>query len=165
MQSVYRHSREVEWHSYKPPAGVALMWLLRCLRNERRDVHLSRLLIQQIADQKIPVIPTSRAAVIYNAAHLGFTTEARILWERWRTDPESPYLAGMCAMMLRVVSAFLSAEAAARRVAMQRPALQTAAPDLDIRTAPAATGTGAEDRRLAVVLQGKRGGRRRRREG
>ena len=121
MQAVYRHSREITDHSYRPPRGISLAWFARYLRSERRDVHLSRVLAKHIVEEDIPVEPSARGSLIYNAASFGFTMYARTLWERWSVGPDRSYVVAMSATMLRLVSAFVSGESATRRAAMRRP--------------------------------------------
>ncbi|KAI0755295.1 hypothetical protein C8Q80DRAFT_1094372 [Daedaleopsis nitida] len=121
VQAVYRHSRDIEGHSYRPPRGNALAWFGRYLRAERRDVHLSRVLAKQVVDENIYVEPSVRGSLLYNTAAFSFTLQTRALWERWSTGAERSYVVCMSATMLRIVSAFVNGAAATRRAAMRKP--------------------------------------------
>ncbi|RPD62813.1 hypothetical protein L227DRAFT_599572 [Lentinus tigrinus ALCF2SS1-6] len=116
-QAVYRHSREITHYSYNPPGGPALIWFILYLRGVRRDVHLSRVLTNHIAEGNVHVVPFARNAVVYNAAAQGFTLPARTLWERWSEGADGKYIAASSATMLRFVSAFTNTEATVLRAA------------------------------------------------
>ncbi|TBU26010.1 hypothetical protein BD311DRAFT_867100 [Dichomitus squalens] len=132
VESVYRAARKIETYPYPPPRGQALLYFMRYLLQNSRNVHLARLLAQQIVEEDIPLPPTVRGDFISNIAVFGFTSYARALWERYSTGPDMLYVVGRRAVMLRLVSAFLKAEAIVMRTVRQRwPSEPTVAPRIN----------------------------------
>ncbi|PIL22911.1 hypothetical protein GSI_15607 [Ganoderma sinense ZZ0214-1] len=121
VEVVYRATWKVKaTHSYPPPRGKAILSFMQYLQQNSRNVHLARLLVQQVAEEDVPLPPPVRADFIGNAAALGFTLHARALWERYSTGPDRLAVVGRRAVMLRLVSAFVKAEAIALRTVRNR---------------------------------------------
>lgn len=102
-------------HSYPPPRGKTILSFMQYLQQNSRNVHLTRLLVQQVVEEEVPLPPPIRGDFIGNAAALGFTLYARALWERYSTGPDRLSVVGRRTVMLRLVSAFVKAEAIAIR--------------------------------------------------
>ncbi|KAI1794806.1 hypothetical protein LXA43DRAFT_1179154 [Ganoderma leucocontextum] len=121
VEIVYSAARKVKaTHSYPPPRSKTLLSFMQYLQQNSRNVHLTRLLVQQVVEEDIPLPPPIRADFVGNAAALGFTAYARALWERYSTGPDRLSVVGRRSVMLRLVSAFVKAEAIAIRTVRTR---------------------------------------------
>ncbi|KAM5538634.1 hypothetical protein V8D89_007663 [Ganoderma adspersum] len=107
-------------HSYPPPRGKTILSFMQYLQQNSRNVHLTRLLVQQVVEEEVPLPPPIRAGFIGSAAALGFTLHARAIWERYSTGPDRLAVVGRRSVMLRLVSAFVKAEAIAMRTIRNR---------------------------------------------
>ncbi|KAI9057472.1 hypothetical protein FKP32DRAFT_1660972 [Trametes sanguinea] len=107
VQVVYGHSREVQHHSYPPPRDTTLVRMTEFFDSKSHNVHLARVLATQVMDEHISLLPQVRPRFIMHVARLGFSTQARALWERFATGEDGIYIYGHAPLMLRMVSLFM----------------------------------------------------------
>ena len=90
------------------PSGSALTWFLRHLSCQTTLLHLTRRLVEQVADRCEPIPLTDRAVFITIAAENGFASHARSLWMRYSSGREGWIVARNAAMVVRMCSLFAS---------------------------------------------------------
>ncbi|KAF8558234.1 hypothetical protein OG21DRAFT_1220426 [Imleria badia] len=105
----YSHtrSRRVKtMKDYPSPQGATLTWLMTYLVGQKHDKHLARSLAKQVVDTSEPIPRYDRGRFIALTASQGFSTEARVLWERYSVGHGHEFVVRNAATMLRVVSLF-----------------------------------------------------------
>ncbi|TFK73602.1 hypothetical protein BDN72DRAFT_166749 [Pluteus cervinus] len=103
-----REERVLAHHSYPPPHGGALPWLLNHIASRSNRTYLARQLVNDVVDKNLSIPVQFRAQFISNAASKGFGSAARTLWERYTTDadPDRAAIVGHSALMIRMISLF-----------------------------------------------------------
>ncbi|KAI0820423.1 hypothetical protein BC628DRAFT_857212 [Trametes gibbosa] len=119
-EAIYRLSRSLPNHSYPPPRDESLLRLLVHLGTKSRNIHLARLLVQQVVESDITLSPHVRAPFIAQAAALGLALPARALWEQYSVGPYAQYVVGNGLTMIRMVSLFVRIADQAAAVASKR---------------------------------------------
>ncbi|KAI0669176.1 hypothetical protein C8Q78DRAFT_1042008 [Trametes maxima] len=106
-EHVYARSRDLGSSSYPPPRDMTILRLMEYLSTRDRNTNLARTLVTQVVDENIPLIPPARAPFIAHAAVLGFSSQARQLWQRYSTGHDAQLVIANGATMLRMVSVFM----------------------------------------------------------
>ncbi|KIM89083.1 hypothetical protein PILCRDRAFT_812977 [Piloderma croceum F 1598] len=101
-------SQIVSRHTYPPPQGNALVWLLHHLTLNTNNTYLARRLVDYVVGHREPIPPQDRGRFIALTAACGFGLQARTLWERYTVGRDSDLVFGHAGAMLRLVSLFSS---------------------------------------------------------
>ncbi|KAF7422659.1 hypothetical protein PC9H_010815 [Pleurotus ostreatus] len=108
-ESVYALSRShsiAKAHTYPPPQGSALPWLMGYLTHVSKNEHLARQLVAQVVDDYEPIPLQFRARFISFVAMNGSATHARNLWERYAVGKDKDAILAHSGLMLRMVDLF-----------------------------------------------------------
>ncbi|KAI6042704.1 hypothetical protein EDC04DRAFT_2657955 [Pisolithus marmoratus] len=90
------------------PRGMAFVWLMSYLLEERHNIHLARSLAKQLVQFPVPIPPHERATLVSMVAKNGFAESARALWQRYAVGKDHELIVGNARAMVRVVSLFAS---------------------------------------------------------
>jgi hypothetical protein len=108
---LYEHTQSfpiVSRHTYPPPEGDALVWLLHHLAVNNKNLYLARRLVEYVVEHYEPIPPQARAQFIALTATCGFASLSRELWERYTAGLDRDMVGGNAATMLRLVSVYMS---------------------------------------------------------
>jgi hypothetical protein len=90
---------------YQAPCGPSLLWLFEAMLKDTKNVHLCRILAQEVVESDIDIPVYDRGHFVRLLASAGFARAARDLWKRYSQD-EIQGVIGHAGAMIRLVSLF-----------------------------------------------------------
>ncbi|VDB85550.1 unnamed protein product [Peniophora sp. CBMAI 1063] len=120
----------VRGHSYPPPRGEPLAWLMEHLCDTAKDAYRARLLASHVTVLDAPLAPNVRANFITMVAGQGFANAARLLWERYSSGRFGAAVTANARLLVRMVSLFASL-ARREQVHIDRLEAEQSSPDAD----------------------------------
>lgn len=133
MYAFSRSATVLAKHTYPPPQGPALPFLMGHLISRGRKKYLSRQLATEVVNDSLPIPLHSRARFIAQIAAQGYGSLSRSLWERYSVGKDSHVILGDSALMLRMVSLF---SYLTRRVGTSKRVRDLKSPDTQLPDPP-----------------------------